>query len=142
MRRTCVEPGDGLGSDIEGETMPDMAVWLVASGANLDIGAFGRDDTFMTPRECPPIGLMRMILFAEMQRKRLLATGEYRRHLERQMAKGIEVGPHLLKYERRDGPGRTTRYKEEKWQKTFDKMLPQIESFVLEAEAWKNTSSG
>ena len=69
-----------------------------------------------------------------MQRKRLLATGEHRRHLERQMAKGIEVGPHLLKYERRDVPGRTTRYKEEKWQETFDKMLPQIESFVLEAE--------
>ena len=113
-----------------------MAVWLVASGANLDLGAFGHDDEFMKPRDCPPVGLMRMILFAEMQRKRLLATGEHRRHLERQMAKGIEVGPGLLKYER-GGSGRTTRLKEEKWQDTFDKMLPQIESFVHEAGAWK-----
>lgn len=136
MRRTCVDPGDGLGSDVNGEALPDMAVWLVASGANLDLGAFGHDDEFMKPRDCPPVGLMRMILFAEMQRKRLLATGEHRRHLERQMAKGIEVGPGLLKYER-GGSGRTTRLKEEKWQDTFDKMLPQIESFVHEAGAWK-----
>ena len=96
----------------------------------------------MKPRDCPPYGLMRMILFAEMQRKRLLATGEYRKHLERQMAKGVEVGPGLLKYERRDGPGRTTRYREENWQATYDKMLPQIESLVLEAEAWRNASAG
>jgi hypothetical protein len=139
MRRTCVDPGDGLGSDVDGEAMPDIAVWLVASGADLDAGAFGHDDQYMKPRDCPPIGLMRMILFAEIQRKRLLATGKHRRHLERQMAKGIELGPGLQQYERRDGPGRTTRFREENWKDTFDKFLPQIERIVLEAEAWKNT---
>ena len=141
MRRTCVDPGDGLGSDVDGEAMPDMAVWLVASGANLDLGTFGHGDEFVKPRDCPPLGLMRMILLAEMERKRLLATGEHRRHLERQMAKGIEVGPKLLKFERQDGPGRTTRFKEEQWQDTFVKMLPQIESFVLEAEALRRGKS-
>ena len=84
---------------------------------------------------------MRMVLFAELVRKWVRATGRNREILERQMAKGIKLGPNLQKYEFREGPNQQAVITEEIWQQPYDKMLPRIEEMVNEAETWRANAS-
>lgn len=143
FRVACIAPGDGgvdrmvgdgMLNDFDPVLIPDMAVWLVASGANMDLGTFGVSHERMTPRECPPLPLQRVLLFAEAQRKLFLAKGPYTE------ADSISLGPGLQKYERRDG-SKTTLVEEAQPQEKLEKMAPQIKKFVLEAKSWKPAAS-
>ena len=140
FRNTCVSPkSDGAGQEVDGELIPNMALWLVASGASLDIGTTGTAVHIMTPRECPPLTLMRQLLATELERKYALATGPYKAHLARQLKKGIELGPEKSKFHRRDGPSSQTIIEEgNAWQEQFNKQLPQIKAFIRESLEWTN----
>ena len=149
FRVTCVDPrdgvdqllGDGLNRDIDRETLPDMAVWLVASGADMDLGATGAIRTpantfkFFTPRECPTHWLQRVLIFTEAQREIMLATGARKKELDLQRT--IFLGGGRQRFERQDGPKQRTVVEEEQPQEKLEMMLPSIERFVLESKSWK-----